>query len=271
MNYKTLVVDDEPLARRRIQSLLKADAEISVVGAFGNGREAAQAIKELRPDLVFLDVQMPEMDGFAILSEVADTHMPTVLFVTAFDQYAIRAFEAHAVDYLLKPMKRARFYEALQHAKEQVRLRQDNHYEQRITELMKQVTPASSRLVLRSGGKLIFVDPEEIEWIEAAANYVRLHTRVEVHTVREKISAIERELDSETFLRVHRSIIVNLDKVKEVIPCGSGEYVVLMKNGRELSFGRSYRDRLEHFLTKIAGSRRPNHVAAFGPVSAERN
>jgi len=268
MNYKTLVVDDEPLARRRIQSLLKADPEVSVIGAFGNGREAAQAIRELKPDLVFLDVQMPEMDGFAVLADLADTPMPTVLFVTAFDQYAIRAFEAHALDYLLKPVKRARFFEALQHAKEQVRLRQENHYEQRLLELMKQVTPTRTRLVLRSGGKLIFVDPEEIEWVEAAANYVRLHTRTEVHTVREKISAIEQELNPETFLRVHRSIIVNLDRVKEVIPCGSGEYVILMKNGRELSFGRSYRDRLEHFLSKIGASRRPGN-GGFTPISLE--
>ncbi|HEY1264764.1 MAG TPA: LytTR family transcriptional regulator DNA-binding domain-containing protein [Terriglobales bacterium] len=261
MNYKTLVVDDEPLARRRIQSLLKADPEIQVIGAFGNGREAAQAIRELKPDLVFLDIQMPEMDGFQVLCDVAGVHMPTVLFVTAFDQYAIRAFEAHALDYLLKPVKRARFFGALDHAKQQVRLRQENHYEQRIADLMKHNAPAPARLVLRSGGKLVFVHPDEIEWIEAAANYVRLHARAEVHTVREKISAIERELDPKSFLRVHRSIIVNLDKVKEVVPCGSGEYVVLMKNGRELSFGRSYRDRLEHFLAKIGGARRAaNHA-----------
>jgi two-component system, LytTR family, response regulator len=269
MNYTTLVVDDEPLARRRIQSLLKADEEISIVGALGNGKAAAHAIKELKPDLVFLDVQMPEMNGFEVLSAVSDTFMPTVLFVTAFDQYAIKAFEAHALDYLLKPVKRGRFFEALNRAKDYVRLRQDNNYEQKIMELMKHMNPAKARLVLRSGGKLIFVNPEEIEWIEAAANYVRLHTPTQVHTVREKISSIEQELDSETFLRVHRSIIVNLDKVKEVVSCGSGEYVVLMKNGRELSFGRSYRDRLEHFLSKIAASRRHTTTTTFNTVPME--
>jgi two-component system, LytTR family, response regulator len=262
MNFKTLVVDDEPLARRRIQSLLRADPDIDVVGAVGDGRAAVEAIKELKPDLVFLDVQMPEMDGFEVLAAVSDVHVPTVLFFTAYDHYAVKAFEAHALDYLLKPVKRDRFFEALRRAKEQVRLRQGSVYEQQIVDLMKQVAPAKARLVLRAGGKLIFINPEEIEWIEAAANYVRLHTPGEIHTIREKISTIEAELDPERFLRVHRSIIVNIDKVKQVIPCGSGEYVVMMKNGRELSFGRSYRDRLEQFLSKMSVSRRHNGVIA---------
>jgi two-component system LytT family response regulator len=168
--------------------------------------------------------------------------------VTAYDRYAVKAFDARAVDYLLKPYKRQRFFEALERAKEQRQEPADADYDRRLAELARQLRPSPERLVVRTAGRICFLRAQDIQWIEAAANYVRLHTRNEVHVMREKIGVLEAQLDRRRFLRIHRSIIVNVDEVKELQSCGGGEYVVVMRNGKELPFGRTHRDQLESFM-----------------------
>lgn len=244
------MVDDEPLARRRILSLLKDDPEIQVVAECGDGHSAVEAVLQLKPALMFLDVQMPELDGFGVLDAIPSDQMPVVVFVTAFDRYAVKAFESHAVDYLLKPCNRTRFMDALEHAKASIRQRELGPYQERILSLMRQLRPERDRLVLRLRGRIVFVPFSDIDWIEADANYVRLHIGSESHAVRDKISSIEEKLDPSLFLRIHRSYIVNASKIRELQPCNAGEYIVVLRDGKELPSGRTYHDQLERFLQR---------------------
>jgi two-component system, LytTR family, response regulator len=250
MKIRTLVVDDELPARRRLLSLLKTDPEIEIIGQCGDGASAIDAIVTDRPDLLFLDVQMPETDAFGVISAIAGIHMPAIVFVTAYDRYAVQAFDARAVDYLLKPFKRERFFDALQRAKESLHraVNGDGGYERNLVDMVRGMRPMEDRLVIRSAGRITFLRTADVQWIEAAGNYVRVHAGNEVHTMREKISTLEEQLDQRQFLRIHRSVVVNLDEVKELQPCGGGEYIVLMRDGKELPFGRTHLRQLESLL-----------------------
>ncbi len=259
---RTLIVDDEPLAREGVRVLLEQDPEVEVVGECANGREAVQALGELGPDLLFLDVQMPEMDGFEVLAQVETARMPVVVFVTAYDQHALRAFEVHALDYLLKPFKDDRFRAALDRAKAQVRQQQVNALSQRLVALLEQTgsaapaaatpppdeAPYLTRLVVKTGGRVFFINVEEIDWIEAADYYVRLHVGKKAHLLRETMSNLERRLDPRHFQRIHRSTIVHLDRIAALEPYFHGDYMVLLRDGTELKMSRRHRQKVEAAL-----------------------
>ncbi len=239
---RVLIVDDEPLARERIRTLLSAEPDIEIVGEANDGASAISAIRKLSPGLVFLDVQMPEMDGFAVLEQLGLASMPAVIFVTAFDHYAIKAFEVSALDYLLKPFDRERFSKAVERA----RCGSDIGARVRaVLEKWKERPKFADRIVVRSGGRVFFLRVEELDWIEAAGNYVRLHSGDEEHLYRETMSRLETILDPARFARIHRSAIVNIDRVKELHPLFRGDYEVVLRNGRKLTLHRSFRARLQ--------------------------
>ena len=215
------------------------------------------AIRSLQPDMLLLDIQMPDLDGFQVLSEIPPEEMPVVIFTSAYDQYAIRAFEANALDYLLKPFDQERLHHALERARSELRKARDREITHRILNLLSQVRsvvlPTSgpdSRLVIKANGRVVFLDLDSIEWVEAAANYVRLNVGKESYLFRETISRISERLDANHFIRIHRSTIVNVRKIKELIPVNSGEYVVVLKSGRELSCSRGYRAALQGIVEK---------------------
>jgi two-component system LytT family response regulator len=240
VRIRTLIVDDEPLARGRIRDLLAGEADVEVVGECRDGAEAVRALRELRPELVFLDVQMPEMDGFEALAEVAHEPLPLVIFVTAYDQFAIKAFEVHALDYLLKPFDAARFARALARARE--------HLSQRKLEELEAHRQRLSRFVVRSGGRISFVKAREVDCIEATGNYMRLHVGKESFLVRETMAELEAKLDPARFVRVHRSWIVNLDRVVELQSWFHGGYLALLPGDRRIPVSRRFRDRLDALL-----------------------
>ena len=254
MKIRTLIVDDEPLARERLSKLLEQEEDIAVVGQAASGLEALKAIQELAPALVFLDVQMPELDGFGVLARLTTEPKPAVIFVTAHDQFALRAFEVHAVDYLLKPFDRERFHIALRRALNHIRSQTSGELGQRLSDLLSDLRPepkAAARLAVKSGGKVLFLKIEEIDWIEAADNYVNLHTGSESHLHRETLTSLESQLPSEKFLRISRSTIVQVDRIKELHPLFHGEYTVVLRNGARLTLSRSYREKLHQLLGKI--------------------
>jgi two-component system LytT family response regulator len=247
LKIRTLIVDDEPLGRERIRTLLSDDANIEVVGECSDGKQAVAAIERTGPDLVYLDVQMPEMDGFAVLDAIAGERMPAIIFVTAYDRYAVKAFEVHALDYLLKSFDRERFQAALRRAKEQIRGSREGLWNERLTGLVEDLQARQkrlTRLVIRSAGRIFLLRVEELDWLEAADNYVRIHAGRESHLVRETLQSLEGRLDPSKFLRIHRSTLVNLDRIQELQPLFHGDYVVKLLDGTELSLSRSYRERL---------------------------
>jgi len=248
---RTLIVDDEPLAREKIVDLLVDDGEIEIIGECGDGLAAVAAIEDHKPDLLFLDVQIPELDGFGVLEAIEQT--PVIIFVTAYDQYALRAFEVHALDYLLKPFDRERFDKALQRAKHQFERERAGAVNRELVALLadlKSRPKPLERLVIKAGGRVFFLRVDEIDWIEAAANYVKLHAGGEAHLLRETINGLAAKLDPDKFLRVHRSIIVNLEHVKEIQPWFHGDYVILMQDGAQLTSSRNYREQLRKLMGK---------------------
>jgi two-component system LytT family response regulator len=249
---RTVVVDDEPIARAGLRALLAADPEIELVAECPDGNSAVAAIRELKPDIAFLDVQMPDIDGFDVLCALHGTPLPVVVFVTAYDRYAIQAFEVHAVDYLLKPFDDARFEEALIHAKTIARDRTDAAMTDRLTQVLASVErragASTERFLVRTNGRVLFLRAEEIDWIEAADYYVKLHVGGKVHMLRESMAALEARLDPKTFFRVHRSAIVNLDRVRELHPLKNREQVLVLRDGTRLRLTRSRRDRLSALL-----------------------
>jgi two-component system LytT family response regulator len=250
---RTLVVDDEPIARERILSLLEHESDVEVIGQCSDGVQAVSAIQKLSPDLIFLDVQMPAADGFGVLRQIKREQMPMVVFVTAYDEYALQAFEVHALDYLLKPFGRDRFQETLRHAREQLERRRAGDLGRRLLALvhdLKPEQPRLERLVVKSGGRVFFLRTDEIDWIEAAGNYVRLHLGEESHLFRETMNGMEGRLDSRRFVRIHRSRIVNTERIKELQPWFNGEYVVILRNGTRLTLSRGYREKLQEQLGK---------------------
>jgi two-component system, LytTR family, response regulator len=251
---RALIVDDEPLARERMRTLLGAEADVDVVGEARDGVEAVEAILSQSPDLVFLDVHMPKLDGFEVIQTVGLDRMPPVVFVTAYDQHALRAFEVQALDYLLKPFDSDRFQSALKRVRRQIDSQESGDLGRRLLALVRDLKserpPRSDRLVVKSGGRLFFLRADEIDWIEAAGNYVRLHVGAEGHLLRETMNSIESRLNPETFFRIHRSHIVNIERIKELQPWFNGEYVVILRNGARLTLSRGYREKLQDKLGK---------------------
>jgi len=257
-SMRTLIVDDEPAAREGLRHLLAADPEIEVVGECRDGRTAAAVIRDQAPELVFLDIQMPEMDGLGVLREVGPERRPVVVFVTGYDRYALQAFEVHAVEYLLKPFTDDRFREALRQAKLQVRRTRMGELGRELASLAEpagaapppQRGPAAyrSRLVVKTGGNVVLVPVEDIDWIDADGDYVRIHVGKAAHTVRETMHHLEAELDPARFVRIHRSTIVNLTRVKELQPFYRGEFVAVLHDGTRLKLSRGCRDTLEERL-----------------------
>lgn len=286
VRVRVLIVDDEALARQRVRRLLQNEADVEIVGEAESGHDAVTMIRELQPDLVCLDVQMPGLDGFGVLQEIDGGHVPMVLFVTAYDEHAQRAFDVHAVDYVLKPVDGDRFRAAFDKARKQ---RANAVAAERLGELLETVrrladggadaregagafaglagaalgaggtatatAPSTStaaangryasRILVKQDGRMFFVKTTEIDWIEADRNYVRLHVGKTAHTIRERISHLEETLDPRLFARIHRSTIVNLNRVREMQQWFSGDYVVILEDGTRLRLSRHYRDRVE--------------------------
>jgi len=249
MSIRALIVDDEPLARERIRELLKTEPDVVCAGECSSGREAVKAIVRLEPDLVFLDVQMPEGDGFEVLRALQDRKLPAIIFVTAYDKYALRAFEVHAIDYLLKPFRQARFESALERAREQIRQAQGRSSAQlmALLEDLRQGRPAD-RFIVKSGGDVLFLRPDEIDYIEAADNYLNIHAGKENLLLRETMQRMEKRLDPRKFLRIHRSTIVNVERIRKLQAGPAGEHWVILRDGRQLTLSRSYRDLMQQRL-----------------------
>jgi two-component system LytT family response regulator len=250
---RALIVDDERLAREAIRDLLLADGGFQVSGEYADGNEAVQAIEALCPDAVFLDVQMPLLDGFAVVEAVGVERMPLTVFVTAYDQYALRAFEAQALDYVLKPFDEDRFGRVLQRLKRQVQAAAESARGQRFRDLIRGVRPESAdRIAIKSGGRVVFVRRTEILWFGACGNQVKVRTGGETLLIRDTIKNLESRLDGDSFVRIHRSAIVNVDHVREIRPWYTGEYVVVMSDRHELTLSRGYRAN----LPRLRGDRR---------------
>ncbi len=243
---RALVVDDEPAARAAIRALLADDPDIHVVGECADGRTALDAIRGAAPDLLFLDVQMPEMDGFTLLGRLDPAELPVVVFVTAYDQYALRAFEVHALDYLLKPFDDERFRRAVAHAKQQVRQGKIGALSDRLAALLDGV--ARPPAVTRTGGRVTILGVKDIDWIEAEGDYVKIHAGRAWHLLRETMKHLEAQFDPARFVRIHRSTIVNVERIKELQPYFRGEYVVILHDGTSLKLSRGYKEHLEAAL-----------------------
>src|SRR5829696_4346816 len=252
---RTIIVDDEPLARRNLRVLLEREPQIDILEECRNGREAVKAINTLAPDLIFLDIQMPELDGFDVLARVGPEHIQAIIFVTAFDKYALKAFDVHALDYLLKPFDDDRFAHALDRAKSQIQSREINKLSEQLLALLearenerqgsRQNQNYLTRLMIKVSGRVVLLKVDEIDFIEADGNYAKLHVGRHAHLLREKMHDLEGRLDPAKFVRIHRSVIVNLDRIKEMHPHFNGDYVVVLEDGRELRLSRTRREQLE--------------------------
>jgi two-component system LytT family response regulator len=261
---RALVVDDEILARKALKAMLNDDPEMEVIAECRNGKEAVNAIRKESPDIVFLDIQMPEMDGFQVIEEVGVSGMPVTVFVTAFDKYALRAFEAHALDYLLKPFDHDRFDTVLLRAKTFVRQQKLGEINESLFAVLKDLKPKSNespletdkgahkdpidRVVIKSGGRIYFLRIEEIDWVEGTSNYLSLHSASGTHLIRETMGNFHAKLDSRKFLRIHRSTIVNIERIKDIRPLFKGEYVITLTSGKRLKASRGYRREIQALL-----------------------
>ena len=252
---RALIVDDESPARSRIRQLLRDEADFEIVGECANGREAIESIKSQKPDLVFLDVQMPGLSGIDVCHAISieSNPGPLLVFVTAYDQFAVKAFEVHAIDYLLKPFDRQRFKKALCHVRDQLQKMNRGAIDSRMAALLGEFNPPRrnhERLVFKENGRVVFVKTETIDWIESDGNYVRMHAGDAAHYFRDTLSGLEAQLPAGKFMRISRSTIVNLDRIKEMQPLFYGDYLVILQNGSKLNMSRTYRDRLEAILPR---------------------
>ena len=236
---RALIIDDEPYARDRVRQLLETHPRIEIIGECGDGLTALAMIKERAPDLLFLDIRIPELDGFEVLERTEPGRMPVVIFFTAYDQYAIRAFEACALDYLLKPCDEERFVKAVQRAEAQLSLTSKE------PQAVPWVKKDLDRIVVKSGGRVYFLTAKEIDWIEAQGNYVRIHLGRVSYLLRESLNQLELELDPHGFVRIHRSTLVNVERIKELQPMFHGQYTVILRDGTEITMSRRYRHKLE--------------------------
>lgn len=252
--YRVIVIDDEPLARRGIISRLQAYPQFEVLAECSNGEDALQAITEHHPDLIFLDVQMPEMDGFEMLDQLPEEDRPAVIFLTAFDQYALRAFEVHATDYLLKPIDDVRFTEAVERLQRVLQMEKDSTLGERLESLLsdlhaKRTSGSKQRFAIRNGRRVFFVTANEVEWIEAQGDYAALHVNGKTHLLREPLHTLEHKLDPASFIRIHRSTIVRLDRISEMQALANRDCLLRLKDGTTLRVSRSYSDRLQEALS----------------------
>jgi two-component system LytT family response regulator len=266
---RALIVDDESLAREALLVMLNGDPEMEVVAECRNGKEAVTAIREQSPDVVFLDIQMPEMDGFQVVEEVGATRMPVTVFVTAYDKHALRAFEAHALDYVLKPFDHDRFDAVLRRAKTSVRQRRLGEISESLFAVLQDMnlktgeSPAGTdeikpdrsthkepleRVVIKSGGRIYFLKVEEIDWVEGAGDYLSLHSGSQTHLIRETMGNFHAKLDPQKFLRIHRSTIVNVERIKDIRALYKGEYLITLTSGIGLKASRGYRHELQQLL-----------------------
>ncbi|MDQ3798438.1 MAG: LytTR family transcriptional regulator DNA-binding domain-containing protein [Acidobacteriota bacterium] len=248
MKIRTLIVDDEPLARERVRGFLAEEPDVEIIGEAENGAEAVFLINKHQPDLIFLDVQMPELSGFDVIQAVELENLPYVVFITAYDNYAIRAFDIHALDYLLKPFTRERLQLALKRFRgERLKSVENQSLDERFIALLNSLGQSrqyAERVLIKAKGRIFFLQVTEIDWIESAGNYILLHVGREKYMLRETMKTMEERLDPKVFLRIHRSTLVNTYQVKEIYPLFSGDYNVVLKNGTELALSRHYRDRL---------------------------
>lgn len=253
--YRTLIIDDELAAREVIRVLLAPSPELTVVDEAANGLEAVQKILLHRPDLIFLDIQMPRLDGFGVLRQIWPDHQPTIVFTTAYDQYALQAFEVNAIDYLLKPFDELRFGQALGRALDRLNNRRQPHIEELLTQLLAgrpsaQTPEYPTRLLVKEQGRMYFVDLSEVQHVEADGNYITLHTPTGKHIIYDSLTRLETRLDPAQFVRIHRSYIINLDFVREVETHFNGDHIVRLKNGEVLKWTRNYRENLLAFMNK---------------------
>jgi two-component system LytT family response regulator len=267
-SIRTVVVEDEPVSRDRLLALLGEEQDIEIVGACADGREAASAIASAAPDLVFLDIQLPEMDGLSLARAFDEGRRPAVVFVTAHDEYALPAFEIHALDYLLKPFSAQRFRAALSYAREHLAQRRATSLGRQILDMlphMEQPAPQApappaaaasappvsvERLVVKSSGRIYFIRVADIDWCEAAGNYISVHVGAQSHLIRETMNRLEAQLDPRQFVRIHRSTIVNVDRIQEMRSSFNGEHVVLLSNGVRLTMSRGYKDALQERIRR---------------------
>jgi len=250
---RALIADDEALARKFIRQMLRDDHDVEIVGECSNGKETVAMIRKQKPDIVFLDVQMPEMDGFAVLESIGIEQLPEIIFATAYEQYAIRAFELHALDYLLKPFDQARFKGAIKYAKERFCSERQNEGRMQISALLESIKNKPQyleRIMIKAGGRITFLSTDEINWVEADDKYVHLHTGKISPMVRQTLSAMGTQLDPKKFRRIHRSAIVNVTRIKELQPLFSGEHSILLDDGTKLTLSRNYKDKLFELLGK---------------------
>ncbi len=252
MKIRTLIIDDEPLARERLRTLLEREDDVDVVGECGEGVEAVETILRLTPDLVFLDVQMPGVDGFEVIRRVGADAMPFVVFATAYDEFALQAFEANALDYLLKPFERDRFRVSLDRARRQLGVREPGpQLDPRFVAWLEgqhQESGYRDRFVVKTGSRFRVIRAEDVDWVEAADNYVKLHVGKEAHLLRETMAEMDRLLDPRRFVRIHRSTILNVDRIHTIESWGAGEFLFILADGSKLASSRSYRDRLRSVL-----------------------
>lgn len=248
---RVLIADDEPFARQRLMMLLQAEPDVDIVGECVNGADVADRLATDPADLVFLDVQMPGMDGFEALEKIGGADLPLVVFVTAYDQHALRAFEVRAFDYLLKPFDLARLKQTLQRARVQLQRVKQHAGHEKVLEMLEhlQGRPAArDRFAIKNGGRIYFLSAGDVDWIEAEHNYVRIHASGEAHLLRERLSVLEQELDNKRFRRIHRSTIVNIDRIRELQPWFRGDYVVILQNGQQLTMSRTFRENLKDLI-----------------------
>ena len=250
---KTLIVDDEPLARAHLRSLLRERSDVDVVGESGDGRSANEQIRRLTPELVLLDIQMPELDGLEVIREVGPAKMPAVVFVTAYDEHALAAFEVHAFDYILKPVSRQRFTQAIDRVVGLIRT--DSPSTERpleaLIEAMRTERSALDRIAVKADGRVVFIRVAEIDWIEADDDLVRIHTGKTVHAHRSTLTHLEERLPGSKFLRIHRSTLVNVDRIREIQPWFQGDWVLILNDGTRLHSGKSYRGKVREYIERL--------------------
>lgn len=251
---RAIIADDEELARKKLSMMLESESDVQLVAECRDGTETLRALSTHKPDLLLLDIRMPDLDGFEVLSRMAGKDMPLVVFTTAYDQHAVQAFEAHALDYLLKPFDQERLHEALVRARNELLTRNERDTTQRILHFLSESAArqpsASRRLIIKAGGRVVFLSFDQIDWVEAAANYVRIYVGKQSYLLRRGIGEIAERLDPLQFIRIHRSAIVNVQKIKELQPVNSGEYIVVLRDGKELSCSRGYRSGLQELIDK---------------------
>jgi two-component system, LytTR family, response regulator len=251
---RIIIADDEALARKKLRVMLSSESGVQVIAECQDGAETVRALNTYQPDLLMLDIQMPDLDGFEVLSQIPVEEMPMVVFTTAYDCHAVRAFEAHALDYLLKPFDQERLHQAVTRARSELLKASDRDATHRILDYLSEKTakqvPSGSRLIIKAGGRVVFLGMDEIDWVEAAANYVRIYVGRHSYLLRRGIGDIAERLDPMQFIRIHRSTIVNVQKIKELQPVNSGEYIVVLKDGKELSCSRGYRAGLQDLIDR---------------------